>query len=257
MTMYRIVIVGTIVLVTSQATLGADVNVQAGRAALTKGEIWAALEIFIPCLKTPLADKSAQADCLYLGNQAADAVTDAMTRTGCQGTDIATARRMGLNVTREYMYETYCAHDGAFLKKLRTDLPYSAYRDEVEWLFRGGCDVYEKLGWRECESANLNYIKAFPRSEYAAMAKYDLARIYDNAWQYLHEGHATELVGSGDPAKDAVLAETLRLQALLLYRKLLESDFRPMRHTRRFFAIRYQTLSAKIPDNVFDGISIH
>lgn len=237
----------------------ARVNVEQGRAMLEKQEYWTALELFASCLQdSHQAEKNKHADCLYLGEKAAVAVMLSIQRSGCENSDLLRFEQLGLQPIRNVKYAG-CLYDYDFFKKLRARFPNSRYRDEVELLFRADCNVYVPLGWRNCERADLEYIQSFPDSPFAVVAKLSLARLYDNLWELLSEPDGPiDLVGTGNPAEDAAMAEQARYKALLLYDEILQLESVQISDTDyRRSATRYAQLQAKIPGNVFYALSIH
>lgn len=237
----------------------ARVDVERGRLMLDKQEHWAALELFAPCLKDSYsAEKNEHANCLYLGEKAAAEVMLSIQRSDCENSDLLRLEKLGLQPIRNVKYAG-CLYDYDFFKKLRARFPNSRYRDEVELLFRGGCNVYVPLGWRDCERADLRYIESFPDSLFAAVAKLSLARLYDNLWDHLSDPHGPiDLVGTGNPAEDTAMAEQARYKALLLYDEILRSASAQISDgDYRMSAARYAELQAKIPGNSFYALSIH
>jgi hypothetical protein len=227
----------------------ADDDIVAGKKLLERGDAWGALTVFAPCLKHPLADADKQVDCLYFGDKASRAVIASMSRHGCRDADIARFNRLGFKTRRLHVTEDYCAEDPIFLLTLQRGYPHSRYRDEVEFLLRGGCDVYKASGgWRDCERHDFEYIEAFSSSEYVALAKLELARMYAELWEVFNEDRSVfaHEGGTGDTTKDARLAAEYRYRALLLYRELLHSQNRLLAPQIRSIAIRYAKLSAGI-----------
>lgn len=257
---YKIVVfIGCIAAFSVSGALFARVGIEQGRTMFEKQEYWAALELFAPCLQDSYqAEKNEHTDCLYLGEKAAAAVMLSIQRSDCENSDLLRLEKLGLQPIRNVKYAG-CLYDYDFFKKLRVRLPDSRYRDEVELLFRGGCNVYVPLGWRDCERADLRYIESFPDSTFAAVAKLSLARLYDNLWEHLSDsGGPIDLVGTGNPTEDAEMAEQARYKALLLYDQILQSESAQISDADyRMSAARYVELQAKIPGNSFYALSIH
>ncbi len=239
--------------------LFADVEIEKGRTLFTKGDIWGALEIFSACLHGKIALEERQlVECLYLGEKAADQVILSINRKGCRKEDLAKFRKLGLKVQMQKYFDVYCEYDSEFFRTLRKKFPFSPYRAEVEFMHRGGCNVYVPQGWKDCEKAELKYIEEFSGADYVIRAKLELAHLYDNLWEHLTDLQGpVELVGTGNAEQDKTLAEESRYKALILYHDILQSASIFITDDEYRMAMsRYAELQARIPGHVFYGLSI-
>lgn len=239
--------------------LFADVEIEKGRMLLTKGDVWKALEIFSACLRDGTTINQHQhVECLYLGEKAAEKVMNTMNRGGCRQEDLARFRSLGLRTEIQKYYDTYCDYGHEFFWTLRKKFPLSPYRAEVEFTFRGSCDVYVPQGWKDCEKAELKYAEEFSGVDYVVRAKLELAYLYDNLWEHLTDLQGpVELVGTGNTEQDKILAEESRYKALILYHDILWSASPLITDDEyRMATSRYAELQARIPGHVFYGLSI-
>ncbi len=210
-----------------------------------------ALESVAPCLRAnSVKEISNLEECLYIGEEVAiKAISDLSKKYRSLLDDMAQSTKIydqSFYIKREEMTDKliqpyldlgiitrYNEIDGSwmyyheFFKALNQKFPNSKYQEEVEYLL-----IESKASvnnWEQSMSKLEAYIKRHPMGQYSLLAKFDLARIYDDLWyiadparidkykKYLIEMNNLQI------DQNTIQANEYRNKALKLYQEIISA----------------------------------
>lgn len=202
----------------TKIALADEIDINRAKVLLSKAQYKEALTILSPCLSENLnIPNQILEDCLYLGENAATKMEEAMWHKGI-GDGERDKIFKSFGIKPEYNHHNGPIYNHDFFHSLNATFPASKYKDEVTYI------LIQNNFWQAWENQLIGYLKEFPKGHYAIKAKLDLAHLYDNLWDVLsvEESFYREDFSTGNFEEDLKLAEDYRARAINLYETILK-----------------------------------